>query len=142
MSARDEINVDIRNIVLNFKGQEFKINTWQSVCATWEAASGLVQLWLNGKPSSMKFASNSNISGPMIIVVGQDQDSYGGGFDKDRSFVGMISDVHMWDYVLSPHHLDNYSQKFNFPEGNILNWRSIEFLITGRVLVQNEQHPC
>ncbi|XP_033837647.1 C-reactive protein-like [Periophthalmus magnuspinnatus] len=140
MPARDEINVDVRNIVLNFKGQDYQLNRWQSVCGTWDAASGLVQLWVDGKPSSMKFATESNISGPMIIVLGQDQDSYGGSFDSGRSFVGMISDVHMWDYVLPPHHINNYRRKFTFPPGNVLNWNLIEFQIVGKVLIQEEQH--
>ncbi|XP_055019862.1 serum amyloid P-component-like, partial [Boleophthalmus pectinirostris] len=140
MNARDEINVDVRNVVLNFKGQDYQINTWQSICGTWDAASGLVQLWVDGKPSSMKFATNSHIHGIMLIVLGQDQDSYGGSFDKARSFVGMISDMHMWDYVLSPIYIYRYSQKFTFPGGNVLNWNSIDFHITDRVLIQEEQH--
>lgn len=135
-----EVELGVRNLHTKFKGLEFKLNRWQSVCATWDAASGLVQVWLDGKPSTMKFLTNSNITGPIIIVLGQDQDSFGGGFDIKQSFVGMMTDVHMWDYVLSPLHIDNYSQRFNFPAGNILNWRSIEFQVTGRILVQKEQH--
>ncbi|XP_055019817.1 serum amyloid P-component-like [Boleophthalmus pectinirostris] len=138
--VRDEISVTVKNIDTILKGQDFQINRWQSLCATWEAASGVVQLWIDGKPSTIKFASNANIGGPIIIVLGQDQDNYGGGFDKAQSFVGMMTDVHMWDYVLSPQHIDNYSQKLNFPAGNVLNWKSMEFQITGRVLIQKEQN--
>uniref|UniRef100_A0A8C6SWL2 Pentraxin family member n=1 Tax=Neogobius melanostomus TaxID=47308 RepID=A0A8C6SWL2_9GOBI len=132
-----DISAYVRDLSSTFKGQDYQLNRWQSLCVTWDAASGLVQLWLDGKPSIMKYFSTSNISGPMIIVLGQEQDTYGGGFDIKQSFVGMMTDVHVWDYVLSPHHLDNYSQRFNFPEGNILNWRSIEFSIIGRVLLSS-----
>uniref|UniRef100_A0A8C6V3B0 Pentraxin (PTX) domain-containing protein n=1 Tax=Neogobius melanostomus TaxID=47308 RepID=A0A8C6V3B0_9GOBI len=138
-SAKDSIYVSVRNQRVTFQGQDFQLNRWQSLCSTWDAASGLVQLWLDGKPSSMKFITNTNITGPMIIVLGQEQDTCGGGFDINQSFVGMISDVHMWDSVLSPQHIDNYSQKFNFSAGNVLNWKSIEFHIRGRVLVQKDQ---
>ncbi|KAK7886376.1 hypothetical protein WMY93_025997 [Mugilogobius chulae] len=124
--ARDEIVLYIR----------------ESICGTRDAASGLVQLWVDGKPSAMKLGTYSNITGPMIIVLGQDQDSYGGAFDINQSFVGMITDVHMWDYILSPCHIYNYNQKFNFPTGNILNWNSVEFQITGRVLIQKDQNQC
>ena len=55
-------------------GQDYKLNTWHSICSTWDSASGLVQVWLDGKPSSRKFVSSgSNINGPIIIVLGQVQ---------------------------------------------------------------------
>ncbi|KAK7886377.1 hypothetical protein WMY93_025998 [Mugilogobius chulae] len=140
--ARDEISLSVRNADIIFKGQDFQSNRWQSICGTRDAASGLVQLWVDGKPSAMKLGTYSNITGPMIIVLGQEQDSHGGAFDINQSFVGMITDVHMWDYILCPHHIDNYNQKFNFPTGNVLNWNSVEFQITGRVLIQKDQNQC
>ncbi|KAK7886378.1 hypothetical protein WMY93_025999 [Mugilogobius chulae] len=142
MPVSHEINVDIRNFPMTFRGQDYQINKWQSLCGTWESGSGLVQLWLDGKPSAMKLGGNLHISGTILIVLGQDQDSYGGSFDKARCFTGMITDVHMWDYILSPHHIDNYSQKFNFPTGNVLDWNSIEFQTRGSVLIQKKQPTC
>lgn len=132
----------VQNIQSTFKLLDFQANRWQSVCATWDSNSGLAQLWLDGKPSSLKSNSKSSISGPMLMVLGQDQDSYGGTFEVRDCFVGMISDIHMWDYVLPPLHIDNYNQKFNFPAGNIINWKSIDFQIKGEVFVQNEQRIC
>ncbi|KAG7248578.1 hypothetical protein CRUP_008093, partial [Coryphaenoides rupestris] len=37
-----------------------------------------------------------------------EQDSHGGGFDAQQTFIGMISDVHMWDFVLSPCEMQRY----------------------------------
>ncbi|XP_016528893.1 serum amyloid P-component-like isoform X2 [Poecilia formosa] len=85
-----------------FRGLDFKLNKCQSLCGTWEAASGLTQLWLNGQPSSRRLSSKSNISGPITITLGQEQDRHGGFFESRQSFVGMMTDVHMWDSVLSP----------------------------------------
>ncbi|KAJ0066091.1 hypothetical protein NL108_001321, partial [Boleophthalmus pectinirostris] len=138
MSARDEINVRIKDVDTIFTGQDFQINRWQSLCTTWEAASGVVQLWIDGKPSTIKSASKANIMESMIIVIGQDQDTNGSGFDQAQSFVGMVSDVNMWNYVLSPHQIDCYSRKCNFTVGNLLNWKSMDFQIVERVLIQKE----
>ena len=56
----------------DFGGQNYKLNAWLSICSTWDAASGLVQLWIDGKPSSRMFVSSgSNINGPIITVLGQ-----------------------------------------------------------------------
>ena len=54
-----------------FGGQNYKLNAWLSICSTWDAASGLVQVWIDGKPSSRKFTRSGNINGPIIIVLGQ-----------------------------------------------------------------------
>ena len=35
-------------------------------------------------------------------VIGQDQDSVGGGFDAEDAFVGEVTEVHVWNRVLSP----------------------------------------
>uniref|UniRef100_A0A3B3U2Z3 Pentraxin family member n=1 Tax=Poecilia latipinna TaxID=48699 RepID=A0A3B3U2Z3_9TELE len=136
----DSFQMYVRNTAANFEGLDFKLNKWQSVCATWDAASGLAQLWVDGKPSSRKFTSSgSNINGPIIIALGQEQDSYGGKFDIKQSFVGMMTDVHMWDYVLSSCEIQNYVDNLNFSPGNVLNWKALTFEITGRVLIENKQ---
>ncbi|KAL7393308.1 hypothetical protein ABVT39_009220 [Epinephelus coioides] len=125
----------------NFAADDYKLNMWQSVCSTWDYTSGLGQLWLDGKPSIRKFIGGSRIGTP-IIILGQEQDSPGGGFDADQSFVGMISDVHMWDYALSTCEIKHYVEYLNFTPGNVLNWRALEFVTNGRVLIEDQQMAC
>ncbi|XP_059194607.1 C-reactive protein-like [Centropristis striata] len=137
------IHFTIRNKAVLFGGQDYKLNTWHSICTTWDSATGLAQLWLDGKPSSRKsLSTGSHISGPIKIVLGQEQDSFGGGFDINQSFAGMLSDVHMWDHVLSPCQIQDYASDLNFPPGNVLNWRALEFQTEGRVLLEDGQKNC
>ncbi|XP_047453558.1 C-reactive protein-like [Mugil cephalus] len=132
-----------KNVGVGFPGQDYKQNTWHSICTTWDSTSGLGQLWLDGMPSSRKFiSSGSDISGPIIIVLGQDQDNHGGGFDVKQSFTGMMSDVHMWDYILSPCEIMNYVDDQNLTPGSVLNWNSLDFQIVGRVLIEDKQKQC
>uniref|UniRef100_A0A3Q2DZL1 Pentraxin family member n=1 Tax=Cyprinodon variegatus TaxID=28743 RepID=A0A3Q2DZL1_CYPVA len=142
----DAFDIWVREQHVKIEAQDFKLNMWQSICATWDASSGLIQLWLNGKPSSKKYTSSGHsINGPMIIVLGQDQDSYGGGFDTKQSFqsfVGMMEDVHMWDYTLSPCEIQGYMDEHYYPEGNVLNWNSVEFQSVGRVLIEEKLRAC
>ena len=71
-AADDGFHMWTRNNYRIFGGQNYKLNTWVSICSTWDAASGLMQLWIDGKPSSRIFVSSgSNINGPIIIVLGQ-----------------------------------------------------------------------
>ncbi|XP_071772880.1 serum amyloid P-component-like [Centroberyx gerrardi] len=139
-TAVNQFELSVRNSNVDVRGQEYKLNTWHSVCATWDSQSGLVQLWLDGKPSAKKFiSSGSNIKGKPIIIIGQEQDSHGGRFDINQCFTGMISDVHMWDYALSSCEIQRYVDDLNFTPGNVLNWRALQFQITGRVLLENKQ---
>ncbi|XP_023258848.1 C-reactive protein-like [Seriola lalandi dorsalis] len=139
----NEFHLNSKDNQAKLTGHDYKMNTWHSICATWDSVSGLGQLWLDGKPSSRKFlSSGSNINGPVIIVLGQDQDTYGGGFDIKQSFVGMMSDLHMWNYVLSPCEIQNYNDEHNFTPGNVLNWSTLNFQIAGRVLIEEKQKSC
>ncbi|XP_036931786.1 serum amyloid P-component-like [Acanthopagrus latus] len=140
--AHDQMNLHVRNHYVYFAGQNYKLNTWHSLCSTWDSASGLAQLWLDGKPSSWKLSSKSSINGPIIIVLGQEQDTHGGGFVLMESFAGMLSDVHMWDYTISPCEIQNYMDDLSFPPGNVLNWRALEFQIIGTVLIGDKQKSC
>ncbi|XP_036931788.1 C-reactive protein-like [Acanthopagrus latus] len=142
-SDKNEVGIWVRNQGGYFRGQNYKLNTWHSLCSTWDSASGLAQLWLDGKPSNLRlFSSGSSISGPIIIVLGQDQDSHGGGFVIEDSFMGMLSNVHMWDYVISPCEIQNYMEDLSFAPGNVLNWGALEFQAIGTVLIEDEQKSC
>ncbi|KAJ0061268.1 hypothetical protein NL108_014375, partial [Boleophthalmus pectinirostris] len=121
---------------------DYTPNVWHSMCTTWDSSTGLVQLWFNGRLLSKKYISDSWINGLPIVILGQEQDSYGGGFDIRQSFTGMISDVHMWDYELSSCEIQSYVNDQNYTPGNIINWRALDFQITGRVLVEYKQVPC
>ncbi|KAK7886375.1 hypothetical protein WMY93_025996 [Mugilogobius chulae] len=127
-----------------YTGLDYKLNQWHSICTTWESSSGVVQLWFNGQPLTRKYVPNSQsaMSGTPIIVLGQEQDSHGGGFDINQSFVGMMTDVHMWDYMLSPCEIQKYMSETSFTPGNVLNWAALDFVINGRVLIENKQMYC
>ncbi|XP_070691437.1 C-reactive protein-like [Pempheris klunzingeri] len=141
--TNQEMEPHIKNVKSEFGGLDYKPNTWHSICTTWDSESGLVQLWFDGQPSIRKFSSSgSNISGTTIIILGQEQDSHGGGFDTKQSFVGMMSDVHMWDYILSPCEIQSYNDYLNFSPGNVLNWRALEFQIIDKVLIEDKLMNC
>ncbi|XP_035989195.1 female protein-like [Fundulus heteroclitus] len=94
-----EMEIYPRNTFASFGKLDYKQNAWHFVCTTRDSASGLVQVWLDGRPSTKKFTSSgSTIKGNPIIILGQVK------FD----IIGMMSDVHMWDYILSPCEIQKY----------------------------------
>ncbi|KAG7462832.1 hypothetical protein MATL_G00188940 [Megalops atlanticus] len=135
-----QYGVDTGNNAVFFWGLPGKLSDWNSLCGTWDTGTGLAQLWVNGQPSSRK-APVSWVSpvGTPSITLGQEQDSYGGGFDAQQSFVGHLTDVHMWDHVLSPCEIQLYMSQLSFTPGNVLNWQALEFTTHGRVAVEKKQ---
>ncbi|XP_056300521.1 jeltraxin-like [Pseudoliparis swirei] len=136
--ARDVIVFQVQKVSVKFEEQEYKLNQWQSICATWDSASGLAQLWLDGKPSIMRYFGGSQIDN-FTTILGQEQDSVGGGFDKKQSFVGMMSDVHMWNYVLSPCEMEDYMNDQISTPGNLINWNGLNYNIDGTVMIDDKQ---
>ncbi|XP_029958561.1 serum amyloid P-component-like [Salarias fasciatus] len=138
-----EMEAHVRDQGSEFRGLDYKPNMWHSICTTWDSVTGLVQLWFNGRPTIRKYVPvTSAITGSTIIILGQEQDAHGGGFDSKQAFVGMMSDVHMWDYVLSSCEIQSYVDELNFTPGNVLNWKALEFEITDKVLVQPKSSVC
>ncbi|XP_036403127.1 serum amyloid P-component-like [Megalops cyprinoides] len=130
----------VANQFITLLGLPDELNEWNSLCGTWDSGTGLGQLWVNGKRSARKaLSAGGSIAGTPSIILGQEQDSYGGGFDKAQSFVGEITDVHMWDYVLHPHIIQGFMNYVSFTPGNVLSWRALEYTRQGYVVVEDSQ---
>lgn len=70
------------------------------------------------------------------MVLGQDQDRVGGGFNSVESLIGHLTQVNIWDYNLGADRV--YSLATICPsqiEGNILNWGQFKPGIQGIVQV-------
>ncbi|XP_063060405.1 mucosal pentraxin-like [Engraulis encrasicolus] len=138
--TKKNYNIWVNGIYVTFKAMEDIPNQWNSACATWDSKTGLAQLWVNGKPSARKGLSRGGtISQEVSIVLGQDQDSFGGGFDTSSSFLGMLTDVHMWDSVISYSELASYMNRIPLTHnGTVINWNSLEFTYNGYVIAEDQ----
>ncbi|XP_052057251.1 serum amyloid P-component [Apodemus sylvaticus] len=105
-------------------------------CTTWESSSGIAEFWVNGKPWVKKGLQRGyTVKAPPSIVLGQEQDSYGGGFQKAQSFVGEFADLYMWDYVLTKQ--DIVLAYIGSPvTPNIINWQALNYEINGHVVIR------
>ncbi|XP_058504100.1 serum amyloid P-component-like [Solea solea] len=143
-NANKEMEAHVRDLNVQYNWVDYKPNMWHSICTTWDSASGIVQLWFDGQPLIKRFldVGSNIISGTPIIILGQEQDSHGGGFDAKQSLVGMMADVHMWNSVLSPCEIQKYVYNLNFTRGDVINWSALEYQIFDKVLVENTVTPC
>uniref|UniRef100_A0A8C7Q2W2 Pentraxin family member n=1 Tax=Oncorhynchus mykiss TaxID=8022 RepID=A0A8C7Q2W2_ONCMY len=100
----------------------------------------LGQLWLDGKPSTRKFLQSENpktrrYSITERIFLFQEQVTFGWLFDRQQSFIGLLTDVHMWDNMQSSCEIQRYTNHTILTPGNVLNWGALDF----RVLLENKQ---
>ncbi|XP_006742024.1 C-reactive protein [Leptonychotes weddellii] len=107
-------------------------------CVTWESSTGITELWVDGKPMvRMSLKKGYSVGAGASIILGQEQDSFGGGFDTNQSLVGDIGDVNMWDYVLSPHDISTVHAGGVFSP-NFLNWQNLNYSTRGEVFLKNQ----
>uniref|UniRef100_UPI00398EDA1B mucosal pentraxin-like n=1 Tax=Pristiophorus japonicus TaxID=55135 RepID=UPI00398EDA1B len=112
------------------------------ICVTWESETGLITFWINGVRSLQKFGHQGGVvHGGGTTILGQEQDTVGGKFDIKQCFVGEISDVNLWDHVVSAQDIKTVSQVCHCPGGNIIDWASIQYEKIGTVTIA-DQNEC
>ena len=72
-------------------------------CFTWSNTNGDYQFWIDGEVvgSGSDFYEGGTIEKGSTVVIGQDQDEVGGGFDPRQSWLGEVSRINVWGVVLS-----------------------------------------
>ncbi|KAJ6654252.1 hypothetical protein lerEdw1_007349 [Lerista edwardsae] len=109
---------------------------WEHVCFGWESATGILEFWMNGKPWPRKSLKQGyTVSNAAFILLGQEQDHYGGSFDPYNSFSGEITDVYMWDFLLSPYKMRSAHQDLQLPLCS-LGWKNLQYEIKGDMVVK------
>ncbi|XP_048030445.1 pentraxin fusion protein-like [Megalobrama amblycephala] len=115
------------------------LSTFQThLCVTWDSATGLSAFWVDGRRSVYQlYRKGHSVLPGGTVLLGQDCDKYMAAFDAEQSFVGEISDVKMWDHVLSGSQIKAvYSNQEPYvPKGNVFDWNTMKYEITGNVIV-------
>ncbi|XP_068822290.1 serum amyloid P-component [Capricornis sumatraensis] len=107
------------------------------ICTSWESSTGIAEFWVNGKPLMKRgLKQGYSVGSYPKIVLGQEQDSYGGGFGKSQSFMGEIGDLYMWDSVLSPEEILLVYQGSSLINPTILDWQALKYETKGYVIVK------
>uniref|UniRef100_A0A8C3J9J3 C-reactive protein n=1 Tax=Calidris pygmaea TaxID=425635 RepID=A0A8C3J9J3_9CHAR len=108
----------------------------EHVCASWESTTGIVGFWLNGKPWPRKGLQRGyTVGAEAAIVLGQEQDTFGGGFDAQQSFVGEMSSVYMWDSGIST--VEVRAAMHDSPKkAPIFGWRNFPYKTVGEVYLK------
>ncbi|XP_074219281.1 adhesion G protein-coupled receptor D2 [Camelus bactrianus] len=97
---------------------------WHHVCATWEQLGGRWALFADGRrrAGARGLGAGHPLPPGGILVLGQDQDSLGGGFSARDAFSGNLTDFHLWARALSPTQLHRARACAPPPGGLLFRW--------------------
>ncbi|XP_078363951.1 neuronal pentraxin-1-like [Oculina patagonica] len=139
----DSFNVRIGNTL-----RELSVSAndgyWHHICASWENTAGSLSFYKDGVLSAnhTNFKTGYMIRSGGSLVLGQDQDSLAGGFQRSQSFQGLMTNLNVWDYVLCQNDIARISKACLHEEpGTVYKWTDLKHGVKGkpRVLVPS---PC
>ena len=67
------------------------------------------------------------------MVLGQDQDSIGGGFDANQALAGELNELNMWDSDFSESDVATQYEICSIPHGSVLTWSFFKDAVHGKV---------
>eukprot|EP00058_Branchiostoma_floridae_P027790 XP_002613281.1 hypothetical protein BRAFLDRAFT_68246 [Branchiostoma floridae] len=115
---------------------------WHVICSTWRSSDGAWQIYSDGvlRRSGAGLKKREVVRSGGTWILGQDQDSVGGGFEEDQAFSGELSQVNLWGHVLSPGKIGtNWTVSCN-RHGNVIDWTATDIGVFG--MVKRDQYYC
>ncbi|XP_053727789.1 adhesion G-protein coupled receptor D2 isoform X3 [Synchiropus splendidus] len=90
---------------LPYKASFTSDGQWHQVCVTWSRSRGDWAIYVDGQSKDMGSGTDSSrdLHADGILILGQDQDSFGGNFTEP--FFGTITDVNVWNMSLEARHV-------------------------------------
>ncbi|XP_078572722.1 neuronal pentraxin-2-like [Branchiostoma floridae x Branchiostoma japonicum] len=116
--------------------------TWHVLCATWRSTNGAWQFYFDGvlRNSGSGLSTGGRVGTGGTWILGQDQDTVGGGFDASQAFIGDLSQVNLWNRVLSSAEMNDQSASCD-RHGNVIDWADTFFDKRGKV-TSSAYSPC
>ena len=130
-----------------FTGLKANDGQWHHVAVTWESAQGSWVAYLDGlnirsSTSTTSFQRGEVITGNGYLILGQEQDTLGGGFNTEENFIGDISQMNVFDYVLSANDVYNLVYSCDYVKGNVAAWDDFRELLFGEYHVTDKAYVC
>uniref|UniRef100_A0A3B3IG19 Neuronal pentraxin 1 n=1 Tax=Oryzias latipes TaxID=8090 RepID=A0A3B3IG19_ORYLA len=107
---------------------------WHHLCITWTTRDGMWEAYQDGvlRGNGENLAPYHPIKPDGVLVLGQEQDTLGGGFDATQAFVGELAHLNIWNKKLSMAEIYNLATcNSKAPAGNVFSWTENNIEIFG-----------
>ena len=128
-----------------YTGLKVNDGQWHHVAVTWESAGGTWHSYKDGvkiRSSSEAFQQGEVITGGGVLILGQEQDELGGGFNTREDFIGDVSQMNIFDYILSANDIYNMAYSCDNVKGNVAAWGDFRELLFGDYHVTEKSYAC
>ncbi|XP_041062852.1 pentraxin-4 [Carcharodon carcharias] len=112
---------------------------WHHVCIIWSSFEGKYWYYIDRHlaAAGSKFQKGYEIPAGGTLIIGQEQDNMGGGFDYTESFVGNLAGFTIWNRALTPGEIPSITTGKSLPGGRVLTFSDVSSL-NGAV----QHHNC
>ena len=110
-SSADEFQLrDPKALAVYVKGTRYNTNVklndgvWHHVAVTWASAAGALRVYKDGAlafSNASPVKQGATITAGGALVLGQEQDSVGGGFETSQAYLGNLDEVALYPTALS-----------------------------------------
>nr|XP_020476932.1 neuronal pentraxin receptor-like [Monopterus albus] len=134
-------------LLINDKVAQLPLNlsrgSWQHICMSWSQKGGAWQAYQGGKlrGEGHALAAGHHIRPGGMLILGQEQDSLGGGFDSSQALVGELSQVGLWDRVLSANQVASLARCGGVTQGSVAPWTENGVQVYGGA-TKDPGEPC
>ncbi|KGL99126.1 putative G-protein coupled receptor 144, partial [Charadrius vociferus] len=122
---------------------------WHHFCVTWQQENGTWAIYADGKRRASASglcavgpSTPQAIYGQGTFIIGQDQDSLGGTFREKESFSGNITDLHVWQKVLSREQIEKVRSCWVVEQDLVFGWSSNALEVESTVQEVTAQVLC
>ncbi|XP_061701808.1 chromobox protein homolog 6 [Syngnathoides biaculeatus] len=115
-------------LLINDKVARLPLNisrgNWQHVCVSWNQKGGEWQAYQGGKlrGEGHGLAADHDVRPGGVLILGQEQDSLGGGFDSTQALVGELSQMALWNRVLSADQVASLARCGMLTQDSVAPW--------------------
>jgi len=137
-------NLFVNNITV-YTGLNVNDGQWHHVAVTWESAGGTWHSYKDGvkiRSSAEPFQQGEVISGGGVLILGEEQDEIGGGFNTEESFIGDVSQMNIFDYTLSENDIYNLAYSCDHVKGNVAAWGDFREQLDGEYHLTDKSYAC
>ncbi|XP_031566952.1 neuronal pentraxin-1-like [Actinia tenebrosa] len=106
---------------------------WHHLCLTWTNVDGKYSMYIDGISKGQGNFKTGHVIPEGAVVLGQEQDSFKGGFSSSQALQGNLTSVNMWDKVLTAEEVSSLANKCYTAEGNVIKWTDFHEKITGNL---------
>ncbi|KAM4706820.1 sushi, von Willebrand factor type A, EGF and pentraxin domain-containing protein 1 [Discoglossus pictus] len=119
---------------------------WHHIAVSWTNTDGSWKVYIDGRLSDggSGLSVGTSIPGGGALVLAQEQDQRGEGFNPAESFVGSLSQLNIWDHPLSPDQVKSLATSCpqELQRGNVLAWGDFLPGVVGRVKIDHKSKFC